>query len=84
MKKSTAHKDFPAHKDFRIWKLISQPRHIFAHIGPEFPEAEVWVSLADNDQVCFCDQCLYHRAHPTVTFSRGIAVSGPDTIPEEN
>lgn len=30
-------------EDRREWKLVSQPRHIFAHIGPEFPEAEIWV-----------------------------------------
>jgi hypothetical protein len=29
--------------EIRAWKLISQPRHIFAHFGPEFAEAEIWV-----------------------------------------
>lgn len=32
-----------AQPDHRRWKLISQPRHIFAHSGPEFSEAEIWV-----------------------------------------
>lgn len=31
----------------RIWKLISQPRHTFAHAGPEFKEAEIWVCEID-------------------------------------
>jgi len=30
-------------KDMREWKLISQPGRIFAHAGPAFSEAEIWV-----------------------------------------
>lgn len=44
-----AHRDWAARgsvtgeRDNRRWSLICQPRHIFAHQGPEFMEAQIWV-----------------------------------------